>query len=253
MQGLELAWRAFVLQPEAYVALDQGAAGLRLALAIVFLAGLSSALGQSLVLFANRVSQRRFAFSLVASAVLFVASYVLWATSIWAVALVAFGHARPYLAALRTVGLAYVPQLLAFLTITPYFGTFVSATLSVWTLLGIVIASGVAFDLSVLQAAATAGGGWVMLQLLQRTIGRPVRTVTRRLLGAVAGQRLMPIGDAIQRNATQAGLIEGQLDAPQQRPPDPPGSRAAAAERDDDRASGLSPASEREPDDGEEA
>lgn len=210
MHGLELAWQAFGLQRDAFVALDHGSTGLRLALGIVFLGGLSSAFGQSLVLFVNRVGKRRFALSLILSAVLFVVSYVVWATSLWLIATFAFEHRRPYVAALRTVGLAYVPQVLAFLTITPYFGTFVAAVLSVWTLLAIVIASSVAFDLSILQAAASAAGGWILLQLLQRTIGRPIRHVTDRLIRAVAGQPMMAVGDAIGQRATEADALEAE-------------------------------------------
>lgn len=205
MHGLELAWQAFGLQRGAFVALDHGPTGLRLALGIVFLGGLSSAFGQSLVLFVNRVGKRRFALSLILSGVLFVFSYLLWATSLWLIAAFVFEHRRPYVAALRTVGLAYVPQVLAFLTITPYFGTFVAAALSVWTLLAIVIAGSVAFDLSVLQAAASAAGGWILLQLVQRTIGRPIGRITDRLIRAVAGQSLMTVRDALEQNATEAG------------------------------------------------
>lgn len=209
MHGLELAWQVFLLRRDAFVALDEGQTGLRLALAIVFLGGLSSAFGQSLVLFVNRVGKRRFALSLVLSAVLFVFSYVLWATSLWLIAAFVFEHRRPYVAALRTVGVAYVPQILAFLTITPYFGTFVAAVLSIWTLLAIAIAGSVAFDLTILQSAASAAGGWLLLQVLQRTIGMPIRRITSRLIRAVAGQPLMSVGDAIEKKGPETTSVRG--------------------------------------------
>lgn len=197
MNGVDLVLHALTLDQSAFAALDQGLAGLRLSLVVVFLAGVSSALGQSVVLFANRVSQRRFLFSLLLSGVIFIFVYLFWSTSLWLIAAFVFGHARPYLNALRTVGLAYSPQLFGFLILTPYFGSFVAASLSVWNLLAIVVASRTVFHLSVPQAVAAAALGWVLLQVLQRTIGRPVRRLGKRLRVAVAGRRLVPLTEAL--------------------------------------------------------
>jgi len=200
MSGLDLVLQALVLDPRAFAALDQGLAGLRLSLVVVFLAGVSSALGQSVVLFANRVSQRRFLLSLLLSGLIFVFVYLFWSTSLWIIAAFLFGHARPYLNALRTVGLAYSPQLFGFLILTPYFGSFVSALLSVWNLLAIVVASRAVFHLSVLQSVAAAALGWVLLQILQRTIGRPVIGIGKRLRVAVAGRHLVPLTEALEED-----------------------------------------------------
>lgn len=195
MNGIHLVLRALVLDQSAFAALDQG---LRLSLAVVFLAGVSQALGQSVVLFANRVSERRFLFSMLLSGVIFLFVYLFWSTSLWLIAAFVFGHARPYLAALRTVGLAYSPQLFGFLVLTPYFGSFVAAALSVWNLLAIVVASRAVFHLNLLQGVAAAALGWVLLQILQRTIGRPVLGLGKRLRVAVAGRRLVPLTEALE-------------------------------------------------------
>ncbi len=198
MGGITLVGHALTLDREAFLALDQGVSGLRLSLAVVFVAGVSAAIGQSVVLFANRVAKRRFVLSLLLSGVIFTAVYFFWSTSLWLIAVYVFGHPRPYLNALRTVGLAYSPQLFGFLVLTPYFGTALSALLSVWNLLAIVVATRVVFDLSTPQSVASAALGWMLLQLLQRTIGRPVRALGRRLRIAVAGRRLVPLTEALE-------------------------------------------------------
>lgn len=198
MHALTLVGQALGLRSAAFVALESGLTGLRFALVVVFLAGLSAAVGQSVVLFANRVRPRRLLFSLLLSGAIFVGVYLLWATSLWLVSGWVFEHRRPYLAALRTVGLAYSPQLLAFLILTPYFGSFIAAGLSVWTLLAMVVAARVAFDLSSWQAVAAATLGWVLMQLLQRTIGRPVLRMAQRLRRAVAGRSLVPLSEAVR-------------------------------------------------------
>lgn len=198
MHPLEYVGHALTLDREAFSLLDHGSGGLRLALTVVFVAGVSSAVGQSLVLFANRVARRRFAASLLLSGAVFTIVYLFWSTSIWLIAGYGFGHPRPYVNALRTVGLAYSPQLFGFLVLTPYFGTAVAALLSVWNLLAIVVATSTVFHISTLQAVASAALGWLLLQLLQRTIGRPVLALGRRLRIAVAGRRLVPLTEALE-------------------------------------------------------
>jgi len=68
----------------------------------------------------------------------------------------------------------------------------------VWNLLAIVVATRAVFQLSTLEAVASAALGWVLLQLLQRTIGRPVMGLGRRLRVAVAGRRLVPLREAVE-------------------------------------------------------
>lgn len=198
MHGLTLVGHALTLDREAFEFLDHGPAGLRLALTVVFVAGVSSAAGQSLVLFANRVTPRRFVASLLLSGLVYTTVYLFWSTSLWLIAGYGFGQPRPYVSALRTVGLAYSPQLFGFLVLTPYFGALVAALLSVWNLLAIVVATSTVFHVTTLQGAASAALGWMLLQLLQRTIGRPVLTLARRLRMAVAGRRLVPLTEAFE-------------------------------------------------------
>lgn len=194
--ALELIGGALRLQPEAFAALELRPGGLRFALWVVLLAGLSSALGQSLVLFVNEVRPRRLVSSLLLSALLFALSFLFWVASIWLVAEQVFGRERPFVDAVRIVGLAYAPQLFGFFTLTPYFGGAIATALSIWGLLATLVATGVAFDVGLPAAAACTALGWLLLFVAQRTVGRPLIWLAKRLRHAVAGTRLDPYRDA---------------------------------------------------------
>ncbi len=192
--ALDLIPNALALQPEAFEALlSRPGFGLRGALAIVFLAGLSTSFGQSVVLFANHVSPRRFVASLLVQALLFVLTFLAWSATVWVAALVLLDRPAPFAAAAAAIGLAYAPQLFNFLVLTPYLGNGVGAALSVWTLLATLVALGVAFDLSRSETLIVAIIGWLAAQALQRTVGRPVTRLGRRLRHAVAGRKLDPV------------------------------------------------------------
>jgi len=190
---LDLVLGALALDPEAFQALlGPGAAHQRLGLAVVYLAGLSMAVGQSVALFAARVSPRRFAATLAVQAGLFLAAFLVWALSVWWVARVGFDAARPLRDVVAVVGLAYAPQLFGVLVLAPYLGGPLQAALSVWTLLATLVAASAVFGLTLGQAITCAAGGWLLSQLLQRTLGRPVVRVGRRVRAWVAGIESTP-------------------------------------------------------------
>lgn len=205
MGALDLVRQALALDPQAFAAAEGGPYSLRLALTVVFLAGLSSALGQSVVLFAARVKPRRFAASLLLQAAIFVAVYLFWTLSIWGVARVVFHELRPFRDIAMAVGLAYAPQLFGFFVLTPYLGSFFGVVLSVWNLLAITIAAHVVFDLGLWQALACSALGWVLLQLAQRTVGWPVGWLARRARHWVAGRPLLRLDELFPPRKPPAG------------------------------------------------
>ena len=95
MTGLELVSQALRLNEAAFSQV-MASGGLRVALVTVFFAGLSNALGQSVVLFANEVKPRRFVASLVVGALLYVFGFLFFAASIWLVAQFLFDRAEPF-------------------------------------------------------------------------------------------------------------------------------------------------------------
>ncbi len=191
--ALDLIPSTLALDAEAFRALlARPGYGLRGALLIVFLAGVATAFGQSVMLFANHVSPRRFVASLLVQALLFVVTFLVWAATVWGVATLLMGRPAAFAAAAAAIGLAYAPQLFSFLVLTPYLGNGIGWVLSLWTLLATLQATAVTFDLTRFETVLVALAGWLVAQVLQRTIGRPVARVGRWLRHQVAGKELRP-------------------------------------------------------------
>ena len=115
-QTIRMALR---LDSTVYTLVQGSRAGLTLALVVVFLAAISEAMGQSVVLFLNRVRPFRFALSLLIAVASNLIGYLLWSVVIWLAAWLAFGVEGAFVSALAVVGLAYAPQLFAFFEVTP--------------------------------------------------------------------------------------------------------------------------------------
>jgi hypothetical protein len=178
------------LDPDVF---RSAAVGARFGVAVVLAAGLATAVGQSLALFAVGVRPRRFAASLLVQATLFAIGFLTWATSAWLVATLAFEATGTWRATVAATGLAHAPQLFGAFVLVPYFGTAIGGLLSVWTLLAVWIAAAAVFDLSAAQALAASVGGWLLVQALQRTVGRPLARLGRYVRRSVAGTELPPL------------------------------------------------------------
>ncbi|MGH8000887.1 MAG: hypothetical protein ACREPR_16035, partial [Brasilonema sp.] len=161
------------------------------ALYIVLVAGFSQAIGQGTVLFVNRVKPLRFLLSLLIASVLFVFTVLFWGLSTWLVSFIQFKANIPYDIVWSTLGFAYAPLILSFLVALPYLGVPIQVLLSIWTLLAFVMGLRVALDISVWQALWCGVLGWVVFQIVQRTIGRPVTGLGKWLSNTVAGTHLV--------------------------------------------------------------
>lgn len=159
---------------------------------VVVLAGISEALGHSVVLFINRVRPRRFGAALLSSALLFVLNYLFWALSVYLLLRYALAvePTPQWGQVLRLVALAYTPRLLAFLVFTPLLGPSIGVLLSIWSLL--ILQTGVEsrYALTALQALGATGGGWLLTQLTRRTLGYPLVALARSLTRRAAGSDL---------------------------------------------------------------
>lgn len=165
--------------------------GGRLALLLVVLAGLSDAIGESLVLFVNRVRLRRFLISLALSAILFAFTYLFWTSSVWLVARLAFDASAGYGLVARVVGFAYAPRLFGFMAFVPYFGQPLAALVQVWSVLAVLLGVRAALDLQPWQALVCVALGGLMLLVLERTVGRPIIAAARWIRGRAAGVDLV--------------------------------------------------------------
>jgi hypothetical protein len=179
--------QALRLDPDIYAAIQVAPRGIWLALAVVFLACLSESVGQSIVLFINRVRPRRFGLALLTSTLSRIIGYAMWTASVWLVVTYVFGHAMPWLTVASAVGLAYAPQVLAFFVLTPFLGSPFAILLSLWSMVAIVVAVQVGLGLELWPAVITSGLGWLLIRIWQRTLGRPVYALGRWLERRAAG------------------------------------------------------------------
>ena len=190
MLGVDLIPQVLALKRAPYEALLASGGGLRLALGVVFVAGLSQALGQSVVLFVNQVRPRRFVASLIVGAALYVIGFLYLVASIWFVARYGLGREQAFTTVVRGVGLAYAPYLLSFFVLTPYLGSFFSLLFSVWSLVAVLLALTVLLKLTLLQAALCSVVAWLLLRVAERTVGRPLRSVASFARQVAAGRPL---------------------------------------------------------------
>lgn len=164
----ELITSALLLNPDIYLAAQAHELGPQLVLIVLLLGGISLTLGQSGVLFANRVSRPRFLLGILTSAMTLIVSVLFWAASIWLIAATVFGNEKPFLQALTIVGLSYAPLLFGFLVLLPYLGYLLSQLLPIWIFLGTLTAVRVTFGFDLWQALACTFLGWLLLELVER-------------------------------------------------------------------------------------
>lgn len=187
----ELVWGAIALKPEAFDYIKTLPLAPKAAGYVVILAGLSQAIGQSIILFINRVKPLRFILSLLISALLFGFGYLFWALSTWSIKNLFYPPTIPFEAVRATLGFAYAPQLLGFLIALPYFGVPINIILSIWSFIALLLGLTTSLNLEVVDAAICGTLGWLVVQVLQRTIGRPVANLGRWLSNQVAGVNLV--------------------------------------------------------------
>jgi hypothetical protein len=153
---------------EAYIAVLSQDGGGRIALAILFLSTLSLSIGQSVVLFVNRVSRRRFILSLVLSATLLMIGVFIWATAVWLLAETIFDAHQPFRNIFIVVALSYAPLLYGILVLIPYLGSIIYVVLRVWILLVLLLAVQAFFGFGWFPAIVCSLLGWFILELVVR-------------------------------------------------------------------------------------
>ncbi|WP_088888881.1 YIP1 family protein [Leptolyngbya ohadii] len=201
---------AIVLNPETFRAIESLPNADQIAFSVLLLAGLSQAIGQSIILFINRVKPLRFLLTLLIAAILFVFSYGFWVMSVWLVDRIVFGHTVSYSTISHALGLAAAPQILSFLIALPYFGVPIQVVLSLWSLLAFVRGFAAVTDVDAWQAFWCGILGWFVLQVMQRTIGRPIAALGQWLKVSTAGTNLVTDLPGLER-LLETGLSESRL------------------------------------------
>jgi len=167
---------------DAYLAVLNQDGGGRIALVVLFIGTLSLSIGQSVVLFANRVGRRRFILSLGLSATLLVIGVFIWTTAVWLLAATLFNAHQSFQAVFIVVALSYAPLIYGFLVLLPYLGNIIYVVLRIWILLVLLIAVQALFGFGWFEAVLCSFLGWVILELIVRI---PAITAVERWLWRV--------------------------------------------------------------------
>lgn len=201
MTALDRFWEIlrliFALDSVAFQQLTQSPRGAIIAIAMVLAAGLASAVAQGIVLFLNRVRPLRFAFSLLVNAIIFAVGYFFLVVSTWLVTLLpgAVNVSFPTLAI--AIAASYGPLLFNFLGALPYFGVPILSLLSLCHLFALVLGFGAVTGLSAGKAFSYVALGWLVLQLLQQTVGQPIANLGKWLANQAAGVKLASVSQVL--------------------------------------------------------
>lgn len=187
---IETIRMALRLDPEIYALVQGTRQGLGVALVVVLLAAVSEAVGQSIVLFINRVRPWRFVLAQAIAILSHLIGYLLWASAIWLAVWFIFGVREPVAATFAVVGLAYAPQLFAFFEMTPWLGNPFGLLLSLWSMAAIVVAIQSGMELALWQAGLTGLISWAGIQLFRRSLGRPIYALGRYIQRRAAGSQM---------------------------------------------------------------
>lgn len=187
LQGIGEALR---LNPLVFEIVESGPnAGWVIAL-IAILGGASLLIGQSVILFVNRVRPARFVVSLLVNGLVFTISLSVWAVAIWLTGKLLFPNSIPLRTVARMVGLGAAPYIFGFLVLIPYLGSFIGKVLDVWSFL--VVLAGITYlaNGTLWPALVCTGVGWLLVTVMSLTIGRPIVALRNRLFKRVAGTSL---------------------------------------------------------------
>lgn len=179
-------------------------------LVIAVLGGASMLVGQSVILFVNRVRPGRFVLSLVVNGIIFATSLLIWAIAIWVTGQVLFPNDVPFRTVIRLVGLGATPYLFGFLVLIPYLGTFIGRVLSVWSFL--VVLAGITFlaNGALWPALVCVGLGYLLVTVGSATIGRPILAVRNWLFKTAAGTTFdLALDDVLDRFANEKSPPKG--------------------------------------------
>jgi len=154
---------------------------------IVLIAGLSLMLGQSVVLFANRVKPARFAVSIFMGALKFLLDVLVYAVVVWGMANVLGAKPWGFIEVARAIALAASPYWLGIFILVPFLGLIWERLIKIYVFLALVVATQTIFGLSFLQAMSGSALVWAISFVVTTAFGRIFTPLTDRLTRLVAG------------------------------------------------------------------
>jgi hypothetical protein len=163
--------------------------------AIAMLAGASTLLGNSVVLFLNRVRGTRFVVSLLLNGLSMVGLYIAQAAVIAGVGYLVTGERLTLVLAAKAVMLATAPMIFGFFSLMPYLGPGVARLLQAWGLVALWVIVGVLYGVNRWTALLITGAGWAIMQGASWLLARPLTKVANAIWYRISGHRTMLTGE----------------------------------------------------------
>lgn len=190
---MDLAWGAIRFSAEAFMRAAYSGEAQTAALVIVFLAGVSEMLGQSVILVVNRVALYRFLASLAFTGFTYVVTAVTWGMCAIAVApLTRLGMLGPgeIAGVVGVVSLAFAPRLFGVFSIAPYFGLALGRVLEAWAMTLAIFGLHVGLALPLAAAVFCGIAGWAVSYGVRSWLGHALAKPLGRLHHAIVGSPL---------------------------------------------------------------
>lgn len=184
---LETVRRALALDADLFTWVQQRSDAWGVCVAVAVLAGASTLLGHSVVLFINRVRGVRFAVSLLVSGVAVGLLFAIEALLIWLVGFAVTPDGPSLGAVTRAVMLASSPLVFGFFVLVPYLGPLFARLLSVWSLVMLWRIVMLVYGLGLVPGLLVTASAWLVVLLLSQVITRPLTGVTNLLWRLVTG------------------------------------------------------------------
>lgn len=175
------------------------------AVTVAILAGASTLLGNSVVLFLNRVRGVRFTLSLLFNGLGFVVLYAVQALIIAVVGYLVTGQRLDVGMSTWAVLLATAPLVFGFFELIPYLGPGIARILQAWGLIALWAIVEVLYQVSHWTALLIVGVGWGAMQLVSWLLSRPL---------AVMGQAVWRLVTGLPTMVTAQDLLSGHMFTP---------------------------------------
>jgi len=182
-----LVGRVLWLDSSVFQLIQQIPLALIVGLVIVLIGALVQAITQGIVLFINRVSLLRSGLTLAIATLIYFFDFIFWFVSTWWISTRTLGEPLALVEVFRTLSWSYAPMMLGILVFIPYFGMPIFFILSTWTFMAMVIGMATITPLTYWLAFQCCFLGWLVLQVVQRTVGYPLRRLEINLARLAAG------------------------------------------------------------------
>lgn len=198
-------WGVWTLDAQSILWLADDPNASWVAVTVAVLAGASTLLGNSVVLFLNRVRGVRFVLSLLFNGLGFVVLYAVQALIIAAVGYVVTGERLDIGTSTWAVLLATAPLVFGFFELIPYLGPGIARLLQAWGLIALWAIVEVLYQVDHWMALLIVGVGWGVMQLVSWLVSRPMAALGRVVWRLTTGLPTM---------VTARDLLSGHMFSP---------------------------------------